>query len=99
MTKTSFGNDGEYNYAFRVESVEAEFYRRPFGRRLDSIRKAEAFCRRAVKYSIDCKGGGKPTMSCVKKWVKENKPSQFYAKWKMDSSCYKDDSVTIYILD
>ena len=97
VTKATFGNDGEYNYAFKVEGVEPEFYRRPFGRQLDSARAAGKFCKGAKKYSVGCKG--KATMACVKEWVKENKPSQFYAKWKKDSSYYKDDSVDIYYVD
>ena len=38
----------------------------------------------------------KPTVPAVKKWVRENKPSQYYAKWRMDSELHKDDSVEIF---
>ena len=35
-------------------------------------------------------------MTAVKEWVKENKPSEFYALWEKESSFYKDDSVEIF---
>lgn len=38
---------------------------------------------------------GKATISSVKTWVKENNPTEFFAKWKPDSSFYKDDNVKI----
>ena len=34
--------------------------------------------------------------SLYDKWVKENKPSEFFASWEKDSSSYKDDSVEIF---
>lgn len=35
-------------------------------------------------------------MTAVKEWVKENKPSEFFASWEKDSS-YKDDSVEYFL--
>ena len=94
LPKASFGKAGEFSYAFRVDGVEPEFYNRPFGRQLDSIRKAGEFCKEAKSYHVGCKG--KSTMACVKAWVKTENPTQFYAKWKSDSSSYKDDSVEVF---
>jgi hypothetical protein len=39
---------------------------------------------------------GKPTLSAVKEWIKENNPTEFYAKWQSDSSSYKDDTFEIF---
>ena len=38
----------------------------------------------------------KATLPAVRAWVKENSPTEFYAKWKSDSSHYKDDSIQIW---
>lgn len=94
LPKASFATKGEDSYAFRVEGVEPEFYNRPFGRQLDSLRKAGEFCKDAKSYHVDCKG--KSTMACVKAWIKAEKPEQFYAKWTADTSYNKHDSVEVF---
>jgi hypothetical protein len=35
-------------------------------------------------------------MAVVKDWIKTNKPKEFYAVWKMDTSHFKDDVVEIF---
>ena len=40
----------------------------------------------------------KPTFATVKKWVSENKPKQYFAKWRGDSALYKDDCVEMYVI-
>ena len=42
---------------------------------------------------------GKATLAAVKKWVKENNPSEYWATWTPDSSHYKDDVVKIMYKD
>jgi hypothetical protein len=93
--KPSFGNNDGNSYAVKVDSLDSnEFYKQPFGRRIDDMKKVKEFMSSAKKGYVGSKG--KPTMASVKKWVKEMKPSEFYAMWKQDSSSYKDDSVEIF---
>lgn len=58
------------------------------------LRAIHEFKKSAKKGWVGAKG--KPTLPAVKKWIKDNKPDQYYAKWEQDSSFYKDDSVEIY---
>jgi len=96
--KPSFGNAEGDSYAVLVSGLDSnDFYKQPFGRQLGDLRKIQEFMKTAKKGYVGAKG--KSTMASVKLWVKENKPSQFYAKWKSDSSSYKDDSVEIYYVD
>jgi len=93
--KPSFGKAGKNNYAVKIESLDRnDFYNQSFGRQLDDLRKIKEWKKEAKIGDADAKG--KATLSAVKKWIKENKPKEFYASWQADSSNYKDDSVEIY---
>jgi hypothetical protein len=92
--KPAFGNSEGFNYAVNIEGIENEFFKYAFGRQLDDLKKVKEWMKSAKKYNVDAKG--KPTLSSVKSWIKMTKPSEFYAKWKKDSSNYKDDSVEIF---
>lgn len=92
-TKTFVITD-KISWAFSVDGIDVNTPHMPFGRQIDEMRKALKFCETARHTWIDCKH--KPTMQCVKKWVKEFKPVNFWARWNSDSEWYKDDSVQIY---
>lgn len=91
--KPAFGSSGGFSYAVNLNGVENEFFNQPFGRQLDAMKKVKEFTSKAKKGYAGAKG--KSTLAAVKDWVKLNQPTQFYAKWKSDSSSYKDDSVEI----
>ena len=82
------------NYAVNLNGIENDFPSKPFGQQIDAMKKVKEFKETAKKTRVDAKG--KATMSAVKEWVKENKPSEFFASWEKDSSSYKDDSVEIF---
>lgn len=92
--KPAFGSSGGFSYAVNLNGVENEFFNQPFGRQLDAMKKVKEFTSKAKKGYAGAKG--KSTLAAVKDWVKLNQPTQFYAKWKSDSSSYKDDSVEIF---
>jgi hypothetical protein len=94
--KPAFGSSGGFSYAVNLNGVENEFFKQPFGRQLDAMKKVKEFTSKAKKGYAGAKG--KSTLAAVKDWVKLNQPTQFYAKWKSDSSSYKDDSVEIYYM-
>jgi hypothetical protein len=95
--KAGFGtnrSDG-FSYAVNIPILDSnDFVNMPFGRQLDDARKVQEWKKTAKSTHVGSKG--KATLPAVRKWVKENKPTEFYAKWKMDSSNYKDDSVEIF---
>ena len=95
-SKATFGHGDGFTWAYSVDGVERDLHTMPFGRALDGMRKLKSFADSAKVSWVDAKH--KPTLSAVKAWVKDNNPSQFYAKWKSDSSTYKDDSIEIYYL-
>jgi len=92
--KSFVGDSDGFSWAVQLEGVDNEFPKMPFGRRMDDEKKAIEFSKSAKKGYVGAKG--KSTLASVKKWIKEKSPSQFYAKWKSDSSMYKDDSVEIF---
>ena len=93
--KPAFGTSDGFSYAVNIPTLDSnEFLKMPFGRQLDDSRKVGEWKKTSKSTHVGAKGKG--TLPSVKKWVKENKPSEFYAKWKMDSSSYKDDSVEIF---
>lgn len=92
--KEGFGADSKFSYAVEVSGVAKDFFKQPFGRQIDDMKKLKEFMSSAKKTHVGAKG--KSTMAAVKAWVKEAKPSQYYAKWQSDSANYKDDSVEVY---
>jgi hypothetical protein len=94
--KPAFGSSDGFSYAVNLNGIDNEFFKQPFGRQLDAMKKVKEFTSKAKKGYAGAKG--KSTLAAVKDWVKLNQPTQFYAKWKSDSSSYKDDSVEIYYM-
>lgn len=93
--KAFIGTAQKKNWAVKLEGFDATLIDGGgFTAIMDLKRFITPFKESAKKTHIDSKG--KATISAVKAWVKENKPSEFYAKWTPDSSFYKDDSVEIY---
>jgi hypothetical protein len=90
------GKKGKISYAIKVDKVPDNYFDLIFGRQLEYNRIVRNFIDTSKHEYIDCKG--KSTLQSVKKWIKEVKPLQFYAKWESDSRYYKDDSVKIYYI-
>lgn len=82
------------SFAIKIDGVDSLFPLMPFGRQINDIQKIKKWKETAKKDYVDAKG--KATLQAVKNWVKDNNPSEFYAKWESDSSSYKDDSVEIF---
>jgi len=89
-------SDSKFNYVVKVENVDPKFYLKPFGRQIDDLKLIDSFKKTAKKDHVGCKG--KPSLSAVKAWIKATKPKFYYAKWRKDSSEYKDDSVEIFYI-
>ena len=87
-----FSLHGSFSYAYRVEGIRPGTHDS-----LDTAILAVAFIKKARRVYLDCKG--KKTESVVRKWLKENKPTQFWVKWKTSNSSYHDDSIELYYLD
>ena len=96
VEKPYFGLDDtkKKNCAVQINGIENDFRSKPFGQQIDSMKKLKEFKTNSKSTRVDAKG--KATMTAVKAWVKENKPSEFYASWEKDSTYYKDDSVEIF---
>jgi hypothetical protein len=91
--KPFIGKSDGFNWAVKIDGVDNQFPTYSFGRRLDDQRKAVEWAKTAKTAYADAKG--KATMGAVRKWIKEVRPSEFFAKWEPDSSSYKNDSVEI----
>ena len=93
----SFGKSEGFSYAVKVDGLSSnDFYKRGFGAVVSEASTLKRFKEKAKKGHVRAKG--KDTLRAVRAWVKENRPSQFYARWKSDSPMWKDDSVEIYYL-
>ena len=88
--------DGK-SFAVKIEGVDPEFPKLPFGRQLGENKKVQAFKAKAKKCYVGAKG--EATLSAVRAWIKERQPKQFFARWQSDSKFYKDDSVEIWIVE
>lgn len=97
MVKATFAKTREFTYAYKVDGVTPGFHNDSFGRQIDALKLCRAFRKNAKSTYVDAKH--KSTLSAVKEWVKNRKPSQFWAKWRTDSSFYKDDSVQVFFID
>ena len=96
--KTEYGHSDGYNYVVNINGVNNNFFSYPFGRQISELNKTKIFMNDTNTKTayVSTKNTTKNTLSCVKQWIKENKPAQVYACWKMDSSFYRDDSVSVY---
>lgn len=93
--KPAFGTVDGMSYAVNVGSLDSnDFFKQPFGRQIDDMKRLRLWMETAKKGYAGAKG--RATMPAVKRWVRENQPAEFYARWKADSSMYKDDSVEIH---
>lgn len=94
-TKDNFiGKSGKFNWAFKVDGIPGDYPSLPFGHQIDYRKKFKTFKDSAKLVNIGSKG--KATLASVKTWIKDNKPSEYYAKWTPDSSSYKDDTIELY---
>lgn len=87
------GKIDKLNYAVKIDGVTLSSSSN-FGDMVRINKALKEFKQDAKTTRIGAKG--KATLASVKAWIKENQPSQYYAKWQPDSSFYKDDSVEIY---
>ena len=86
-------SDGK-NFAVKIEGFDNMSLKGGnFGTQVKLNKFLKPFRAEAKETRIASKG--KATLAAVKAWVKENQPSEFFAKWTPDSSSYKDDSVKI----
>ena len=81
------------NYAIKLAGFNPSFLDLPFGRQIEYFKILKDFQKGAKRSYINAKG--KATKAAVKQWLKENKPKAYYAKWRQDSSMFKDDIVDI----
>lgn len=89
--KAFFGEVGQFNYAVKINGLDADDLSGNGPTSLGAMKKIKDFQKDAQKTSIASKG--KPNMAEIKKWVKEFKPSEFAVKWP--SGNWNDDSVEI----
>jgi hypothetical protein len=97
QSKAVFGTQGDFNYAVKINALERnDFFHQPFGAALSDMQRLRIFMANAATKYVGAKG--KSTMPAVKRWIKENKPAEFYAIWRKDSTFWKDDVVEIYVI-
>jgi len=89
------GKIDKMNYAVLIDGATID-KGASFGDLVMLNKKLREFKKVAKKGHVGAKG--KATLASVKAWIKENKPSQYYAKWQPDSSYYKDDTVEIFYI-
>ena len=80
----------------KFEAFSAEQWSQNLGYQIAHQDDFKAFKQNAKLVVIGSKG--KATFAAVKKWVKENNPKEYFAKWRCDSPLHKDDCVDIYVI-
>ena len=95
MGKAFIGTHDDFSYAVKINNLSTnDIAKLSFGRICEEYDKINAFKDTGKQTWVGCKG--KATLASVKKWIRENKPAEFFAKWRRDSDWWKDDSVEIY---
>lgn len=93
----SFGSSDGNNYAVKIDKLSSnDFYSQSFGRSMADRKLVRSFTEDPETKTTHVNAKGKATLSSVKSWIKDIKPSEFYATWRKDSSSYKDDSVKLF---
>ncbi len=93
--KHFIGKSDGMNFAVQLEGFDNMSLKGgSFGDQVRMNKFLKPFKKEAKSTRVGSKG--KATLASVKAWVKENNPSEFFAKWKPDSSSYKDDSIEIF---
>ncbi len=99
MVNKAFTNkkdaDG-FSVVCQFEAFSAERWSQNFNYQIEHRDDFKAFKQKAKLVVIGSKG--KATFATVKKWVKENNPKEYFAKWRCDSPLHKDDCVDIYVI-
>lgn len=88
------GEEDGYGYAVKIDGIENDFPRLPFGRQLDAHQAVSRFKATARSEWISTKRRkGQRPLTEIKRWVKAVNPSQFYARWP---TRVDDDSLEIW---
>lgn len=85
-----------FSIVAKFDDFSAEQFSSNFGYQITHREDFQSFQQQAKLVTIGSKL--KPTFATVKKWVRENKPKQYFAKWRGDSPLYKDDCVDMYVI-
>ena len=97
--KACYGTVEGRTYAFRVDGVDGgEFFGLPFGRRLEAMKKLIKFQDETAKHVEYVGTKRRKILPAVKEWVRDTKPSQFFAVWNSETDFYQEDSVEIFYL-
>lgn len=92
--KPFIGKSDKMNFAVKLKGFDNQSLKGgSFGDQVRMNKFLKTFKQGAKEAYIPAKG--KATLASVKAWVKENNPTEFFAKWKPDSSSFKDDTVKI----
>jgi len=95
--KAWYGAVEGQTYAFRVDGVDGgDFFGLPFGRRLDALKKFTKFKEQTAKHVEYVGTKRRKILPAVREWVRDTKPSQFFAVWTSETDFYHDDSVEIF---
>jgi len=85
-----------FSVVAKFDDFSAEQFSNNFGYQITHREDFKSFKQQAKLVTIGSKS--KPTFATVKKWLSENKPKQYFAKWRGDSALYKDDCVEMYVI-
>lgn len=93
-SKGFIGQSDGSSWAVNISSIKGGNQPRNMGWQMDNNRIITDFKKDAKKTRVGAKG--KATIPAVKKELKLLGATEYFAKWKSDSSSYKDDSVEIW---
>lgn len=92
----AFGKSKKLQYAVKLNDVSRnDFLTLAISRRIQDGKIARDFQDEATHVEISAPG--KDSLGAVKKWVEQNKPKEFFAKWMLDSHAFgKSFTVDLY---
>jgi hypothetical protein len=89
-----FANCNNINCLIKIKNIPKDFNSLPFGRQIEYNSIFSAWKKEAESTHVGCKH--KASLSAVRRFLKEVKPKEYYARWQKDTNYSKADSVEVF---
>lgn len=79
-----YGISNGYKYAVKIDGVNNAFFKQPYQETFKDRQQVDTFIKSKDVVSLTLLVANKAALHAVKKWVKENKPKEVYARWEAE---------------
>jgi len=79
-----YGHGDGYKYAVKIKGLNNEFFKLTYPETVKDRQIVDKFIQAKDVVSITLITANKASLHAVKKWVKDNKPLEVYARWEAE---------------